>query len=102
MCGSKNHRAAVCDKKKGVHLVDEYVRLFHFIIKNPTNISFPLECLIDTGSPISFIKQSCVRGKLDADHISNLNTFYFGLNNQKIVTYGKFLCFVKINDNFFK
>ncbi|XP_067629759.1 uncharacterized protein [Eurosta solidaginis] len=102
VCGSKDHRAAACDKKKGVHLVYDYVKLFHFVIKCYTNISFSLECLIDTGSPISFIKRSCFSGKVDVNNILNLNNSYFGLNNEKILTYGKFLCYVKINGKFFE
>lgn len=58
-CGSTAHRAGECpDRKKIVQLVDEeeYVRYFHFVIKSCKPLNFSLECLIDSGSPISLIR----------------------------------------------
>ncbi|XP_049316991.1 uncharacterized protein LOC125779762 [Bactrocera dorsalis] len=50
----------------------------------------------------SFIKKSCVAENLKLEFLSNVNTFYFGLNNTRIVTYGKFLCCIRINNKLFE
>ncbi|XP_036332219.1 obscurin [Rhagoletis pomonella] len=51
-----------------------------------------VNCLIDSGSPISFIRKSSVPGEININLFPNVTSEFFGLNKSKVETYGKFLC----------
>lgn len=63
---------------------------------NYSKTKFITAFLIDTGSPISFIKISNV--PKNVIELPVLSSFY-GLNNSSLKTYGKILCYVMKNFN---
>lgn len=98
-CGSKEHRIAACpDKKSAVQFLEdnEYVRYFNIKIIDKTNISLNLECLIDSGSPVSLIKRSSLSNHFHS--IKNLlkcnNKCFFGINKSKLKVFGQIRCIV--------
>lgn len=103
-CGSSDHKIAQCSQKKNVPK-NEYVRNFKIYFKEIINQFLCLECLIDSGSPISFVKQSSLghirkifeTTNLKSNEMLNLN--YFGLNNSRLNIIGKIPSFVIMNKN---
>ena len=63
VCGEMGHLAAACSKRKPIHTLqsqnqDQFVRqIYCILLKNNQNYKILLGTLIDTGSPISFIRQ---------------------------------------------
>jgi len=77
------------NKKEGEN---NYVRYVEINFVNESN-QIIAECLIDTGSPISFIKISKV-GYISKSPVLSL---YYGLNKSYLKTYEKVLCYVMKN-----
>lgn len=55
-----------------------------------------VECLIDSESPISFIKKSLVPAKLNLKNVPDAT--YYGINKSKLQMFGQFLCYVTISN----
>lgn len=69
-CGSKQHPvASFAGRKDSVYRVEDenYVRLLKFYISNNLSKGFLLECYIDSGSPISLVKKSCLPDNVELD-----------------------------------
>lgn len=94
-CGEMGHFAAKCLKNKNGD-ENNYVRYFEINFMNNAKSKFITACLIDTGSPISFIKISKV--PKDVIGVPVLSSFY-GLNKSPLKTYGKILCYIMKNLN---
>lgn len=94
-CGEMGHFGAMCPKNKNGE-GNNYVRYFEINFMNYSKTKFITAFLIDTGSPISFIKISNV--PKNVIELPVLSSFY-GLNNSSLKTYGKILCYVMKNFN---
>jgi len=97
-CGSLEHLVSHCNEKNITK--NEYVRPFKIYFNSQPNQCLFTECLIDSGSPISFTKLSCVENILSSNIINvNENNFshYFGLNHIPLDIHGKISCFVIMN-----
>lgn len=83
---------AVCPDKKNSS-DDNCVRSIKFYIENYNIADTPLitECQLDSGSPISFIKNSLINKKIILDPV---NEQYYGLNESPVEVYGKTKCYV--------
>jgi len=73
---------------------NNYVRYVEINFVNESNTRLIAECLIDTGSPISFIKISKVPKDISKSPVLSL---FYGLNKSYLKTYGKVLCYVMKN-----
>lgn len=84
---------------------NEYVRDFNIYFKEIIDQFLCLECIIDSGSPISFVKQSSlghIRNHFETTNLKSnemLNLNYFGLNNSRLNVIGKIPSFVILNKN---
>lgn len=93
-----------CAQKKNIPK-NEYVRNFKIYFKETINQFLCLECLIDSGSPISFVKQSSlghIRTNFETTNFKSnemLNLNYSGLNNSRLNIIGKIPSFVIMNTN---
>jgi len=64
--GTADHRIAECQKRKGQieqNTDNEYLKYIKFFLFPNNNVNFYLECLIGSGSPISFVKISVLKKK---------------------------------------
>lgn len=96
-CGSKDHMVSNCSlNKKKQSETNYYVRYFLFRLHNKPNFSFSLECLIDSGSPVSLIKEDMVPNEFQILNFDN-NTSFYGLNFTELKTIGKCLCLIEVN-----
>lgn len=96
-CGSDEHMVTDCThnkKKSSTEADNHYVRMFNFSLMYNSNYNFSLECLIDSGSPASFIRRDVVPKDIEVSELEN-DSFY-GLNRSKLKTYGKFLCYIEV------
>lgn len=101
-CGSTDHMVANCDlnKKKYSEEKNNYVRSFKFSSINDSNFKISLECLIDSGSPISLVRRDVVPNEIKIFEFKT-DSFY-GLNYTKLKTNGKCLCLVEVNNKLFE
>lgn len=84
-CGANDHLVAQCPQRKHIG-GNNYVRLININFNDKFKNSIIAECLIDSGSPISFIKKSCVPLGVELQtHFEN----YFGLNESQLKVLGK-------------
>lgn len=88
-CGDAAHRIADCPKnKKKSTKNNDYVRKYLITSKEAgTNFKYFADCLIDSGSPISFVKQSLVPENLN---IENDELVFYGINKSHMNSFGKF------------
>ena len=88
-CGSLNHLVAVCpDRKVGINKVaNEYLRYIRCSFNSNFKNYFYIECLMHTGSPASFVKESIVVQKFAK--VNKFELSFFSLNNNKFKTKGR-------------
>lgn len=101
-CGSSDHMVSNCErnKKKLSDQTNNYVRSFNFSSINDSNFKISLECLIDSGSPVSLIRRDVVPNEIKIFEFRS-DSFY-GLNFTKLKTNGKCLCLIDVNNKFFE
>ena len=94
-CGSNDHFIAQCSEKNtSEEQNNNYVRQVKINFDGNYNIYVIAECLIDSGSAISFIKKCRVPNGIFKQPVLNS---YFGLNKSKLKTFGKISCFTLMN-----
>lgn len=94
-CGSSEHMVADCKQnKKNLEQKNNYVRLFNFRSISDYNFKFTLECLIDSGSPISLIRRDVVPNNIKIFEFQDSS--FYGLNYTKLKIHGKCFCFVEV------
>lgn len=99
ICGDRSHKAADCKQSRSVNLLEEeeeenqFVQNFNIKFKNNANIFF-YDCILDTGSPISFIKEKACP---NFDRI-NSNSFkkFQGINKSQLEIIG--LTYINVSD----
>ena len=79
-CGSLEHSVAA--RKAAVQLVDqnEYVKYFKFCMNSSFNDNFFLECLIDSGSPVSFVRESSILNRMNINELLVCTSAFFEIN----------------------
>lgn len=100
-CGSSQHLVASCPKRRDaeIHLLDgeDYVRYFKIFIDSHSEILFlSLECLIDSGSPISFVRESLLPKELKLN--KNFLYCFCGINKSELKVLGTIFCSIIINE----
>lgn len=100
-CGSNEHTVALCTKNKKKNFdkaENNYVRYFNFSFNFSNNCYTSLECLIDSGSSVSLIKEDALPEGTELFHLQN--TTFYGLNYSVLKTLGKCLSFLKISNKY--
>lgn len=110
-CGSTEHKVAMCpDNKKDK---SDSVRYFNIYFRAISNVCVSTECLIDSGSPISLIRISCLKTQRteksyekSAFNFENFlkcnnneeKTCFFGINRSKLIILAKLVCFIIVKN----
>ncbi|XP_033243671.1 uncharacterized protein LOC117186697 [Drosophila miranda] len=89
-CGAFGHLFGQCPERRSVSN-NNYVRYCKIFLCNKIVTLLIAACLIDSGSPISFVKKSLISTKTILEPVSES---YFGLNRSQLKTFGKMLCYV--------
>lgn len=96
------HRVSNCPERKStVQLVDnkeDYVRYFKFSCESNFNCEFSLECLMDSGSVISFVRRSRILNYTNFKNFLCSDGVFFGINGSKLNVCGKLNCYVAVGD----
>lgn len=97
-CGSADHQIANCSENKHKPTTNEYVHKFLIKSKQTHDINLILDCQIDSGSPISFIKRQYVPATTELNELQN-TIKYYGLNKSKLSCEGTIDCSISHNNN---
>ncbi|XP_039502717.1 uncharacterized protein LOC120458930 isoform X1 [Drosophila santomea] len=98
-CGLQGHVAKECNQYKkskgGDNDYVSYIELTFCTKNNRLNPMF-IECLIDSGSPISIIKKRFIPSQIKMEKTTSLS--YVGLNLSKLLIHGSVKCSVKFSN----
>ncbi|XP_017472252.1 PREDICTED: uncharacterized protein LOC108363404 [Rhagoletis zephyria] len=90
-CGQQGHYAMECKMyKKEKNNFVSYFRLYVFA---HINTYIFIECLVDSGSPVSLLKQVVVPPGVELEEV---NETYYGLNKTVLCVIGKMKCILKV------
>ncbi|XP_043497018.1 uncharacterized protein LOC122520807 [Polistes fuscatus] len=104
-CGKHGHLRPECPEKGGeVHSVtrnvttdDDYIRKITYDVDSG-NIHYilVLDTLLDSGSPVSFIKKGLVMGPINS--APELGSEYYGINHSRLQVHGSIQVSLKLDD----
>ena len=102
-CGSRDHRVATCPQRKNIQVVtNEFILNIKFSPINNKFSFFNVECLLDTGSPVTLAKKSALLKWINLEELKRVESTFFGLNYSKLNTFGKTLFYVHFNKKCFE
>lgn len=89
----KGHYASRCGKYKKSPPANNFVSYFNISILAEPNINMVVECLVDSGSPISLVRECLVPGRVK---LQEEKCIYYGLNMSELKIVGKTKCNIEV------